>query len=58
LYRRVKGYKFETSAILGHLGWIDAPHTQNFEIELRIEISRANSGVKKLKSVLKFLYKW
>jgi hypothetical protein len=30
-----------SSITLRHLGWINAPHTQNFEI------SRANSGVKK-----------
>jgi hypothetical protein len=29
---RFKGYRFEISATLGHLGWIDAPYTQNFEI--------------------------
>jgi hypothetical protein len=35
LYRqylsRLKGYRFEISATLRQLGWIDAPHTQNFE---------------------------
>jgi hypothetical protein len=44
LYRRylsrLKGYRFEISDTLRQLGWID---TQNFEI------SRANSGVKKIK---------
>jgi hypothetical protein len=29
---RLKGYRFEISSTLRHLGWIDAPHTQNFEI--------------------------
>jgi hypothetical protein len=47
LYRRylsrLKGYRFEIWATLRRLGWIDAPHTQIFEI------SRANSGVKKIK---------
>jgi hypothetical protein len=38
---RLKGYRFEISATFRQLVWIDAPHTQNFEI------SRANSGVKK-----------
>jgi hypothetical protein len=38
---RLKGYRFEISATLRQLGWIDTPHTQNFEI------SRANSGDKK-----------
>jgi hypothetical protein len=28
---RLKGYRFEISANLRQLGWIDAPHTQNFE---------------------------
>jgi hypothetical protein len=36
LYRRylsrLKGYRFEILAILRQLSWIDAPHTQNFEI--------------------------
>jgi hypothetical protein len=46
----LKGYRFEISATLRQLGWIDAPHAQNFEI------SRENSGIKnKLKSVLKIL---
>jgi hypothetical protein len=36
--------KIEILAALCHLGWIDIPHTQNFEI------SRANSGVKKIKN--------
>jgi hypothetical protein len=40
----VKGYRFQISATPSHLlSWINAPHTQNFEI------SRANSGVKKIK---------
>jgi hypothetical protein len=29
---RLKGYRFKISAALRHLGWIDAPHTHNFEI--------------------------
>jgi hypothetical protein len=36
LYRRylshLKGYRFEISANFRQLGWIDAPHTQTFEI--------------------------
>jgi hypothetical protein len=28
---RLKGYRFEISATLRQLGWIDAPHTQNFK---------------------------
>jgi hypothetical protein len=35
LYRRyfshLKSYGFEISATFQNLGWIDAPHTQNFE---------------------------
>jgi hypothetical protein len=41
LYRRylsrLKGYRFEISATLRKLGWIDAPHTQNFEILKSLE---------------------
>jgi hypothetical protein len=41
LYRqylsRLKGYRFEISATLHQLGWIDAPHTQNFEIYKTLE---------------------
>jgi hypothetical protein len=55
LYRRylsrLNCYRFEISATLHHLGWIDAPHTQNFEI------SRANSGVKKIKIIFEFFVK-
>jgi hypothetical protein len=31
-YRRLKGCRFEILATPRQLGWIDAPHTQNFEI--------------------------
>jgi hypothetical protein len=31
------GYRFEISATLRQLGWIDAPHTQNFEILKTLE---------------------
>jgi hypothetical protein len=43
LYRRylsrLEGYRFEISATLRQfqLGWIDAPHTQNFEILKSLE---------------------
>jgi hypothetical protein len=41
LYRqylsRLKGYRFEISAALRQFGWIDAPHTQNFEILKSLE---------------------
>jgi hypothetical protein len=41
LYRRylsrLKGYTFEISATLRQLGWIDAPHTSNFEILKSLE---------------------
>jgi hypothetical protein len=33
----VKGYRFEISVTLRQLGWIDAPHTQNFEILKSLE---------------------
>jgi hypothetical protein len=41
---RLEGCRYEISAILCHLGWIDAPHIQNFEI------SKANSGVNKFEN--------
>jgi hypothetical protein len=28
----LKGYRFKISITLRKLGWIDAPHTQNYEI--------------------------
>jgi hypothetical protein len=34
---RLKGYRFEISATLRQLAWIDAPHTQNFEILKSLE---------------------
>jgi hypothetical protein len=41
LYRRylsrLKGYRFEILATLRQLGWIYAPHTQNFEILKSLE---------------------
>jgi hypothetical protein len=41
LYRqylsRFKSYKFEIPATLRQLGWIDAPHTQKFEIMKSLE---------------------
>jgi hypothetical protein len=41
LYRRylsrLKGYRFEILTILRQLGWIGAPHTQNFEILKSLE---------------------
>jgi hypothetical protein len=49
---RLKGYRFEISATLRQLGWIDAPHTQNFEI---LEYLEQTQKSKKLKSVLNFL---
>jgi hypothetical protein len=48
----LKGYRFEISAPLRQLGWIDAPHTQNFEILKSLEQTQES---KKLKSLLKFL---
>jgi hypothetical protein len=49
---RLKGYRFEISGIIRQLGWIDAPHTQNFEILKSLEQTQES---KNLKSVLKFL---
>jgi hypothetical protein len=43
---------FEISATLRQLGWIDAPHTQNFEILKSLE--QTQESKKKIKSVLKF----
>jgi hypothetical protein len=34
---RITGYRFEISATLRQLGWIDAPNTQNFEILKSLE---------------------
>jgi hypothetical protein len=51
-FSRLKGYRFEISATLHLLGWIDAPHTQNFEFW---NLLRKLRKAKKLKSVLKFL---
>jgi hypothetical protein len=36
-FSRLKGYRFEISAILHNLGWIDAPHSQNFGILISLE---------------------
>jgi hypothetical protein len=56
LYRRylsrLKSYSFEVSATLRQLGWIDAPHTQSFEILKSLEQTQES---KNLKSLLKFL---
>jgi hypothetical protein len=51
---RLKGYRFEISTIFRQLGWIDAPHTQNFEILKSLEQTQES---KKIKSLLKFLKK-
>jgi hypothetical protein len=34
---RLKSYRFEILATLRQLGWIDAPHNQNFEILKSLE---------------------
>jgi hypothetical protein len=34
---RLEGYIFEISATLHQMSWIDAPHTQNFEILKSLE---------------------
>jgi hypothetical protein len=50
LYRRylsrLKGYRFEIAATLRHLGWIDAPHTQNFEILKSLEQTQESKNLK------------
>jgi hypothetical protein len=50
---RLHGYRFEILATLRQLGWIDAPHTQNFEILKSLE--QTQESKKNLKSFLKFL---
>jgi hypothetical protein len=53
LYRRylsqIKGYIFDISATLRQLGWIDAPHTQNFEILKSLEQTQESKKIKILK---------
>jgi hypothetical protein len=50
LYRRflsrLKSYRFEISATLRQLGWIDAPHTQNFEILESLEQTQESKKFK------------
>jgi hypothetical protein len=43
---RLKSYRFEISAILRQLGWIDAPHTQNFEILKSLEQTQESKKFK------------
>jgi hypothetical protein len=43
---RLKGYRFVISAIFRHLGWIDAPHTQNFEILKSLEQTQESKNSK------------
>jgi hypothetical protein len=43
---RLEGYRFEISAILRQLGWIDAPHTQNFEILKSLEQTQESKNFK------------
>jgi hypothetical protein len=49
LYRRylsrLKGYRFEISATLRQLGWIDAPHTQNYEILKSLEQTQESKKI-------------
>jgi hypothetical protein len=44
-FSRLKGYKFEIWANLRQLGWIDAPHTQNFEILKSLEQTQESKNV-------------
>jgi hypothetical protein len=50
LYRRylsrLKGYRFDISATLHQLGWIDAPHSQNFEILKSLEQTQESKKYK------------
>jgi hypothetical protein len=50
LYRRYlshpKGYRFEVSATLRQLGWIDVPHTQNIEILKFLEQTQESTKFK------------
>jgi hypothetical protein len=59
LYRRylsrLKGYSFEISAILRQLGWINAPHTQNFEILKSLE--KTQESKKKIKITFEIFVK-
>jgi hypothetical protein len=43
---RLKGYRFEISATLRQLNWIDAPHTQNFEILKSLEETQESKKFK------------
>jgi hypothetical protein len=43
---RLKGYRFEILATLRQLGWIDAPHTQNFEILKSFEQTQESKNFK------------
>jgi c-di-AMP phosphodiesterase-like protein len=43
---RLKGYRFETSATLCQLGWIDALYTQNFEILKSLEQTQESKKIK------------
>jgi hypothetical protein len=43
---RLKDDRFEISAALRHLGWIDAPHTQNFEILKFLEQTQESKKIK------------
>jgi hypothetical protein len=42
----LKGYRFEISATLRQLGWIDTPHTKNFEILESLEQTQESKKFK------------
>jgi hypothetical protein len=42
----LEGYRFEISATLRQLGWIDALHTQNFEILKSLEQTQKSKKFK------------
>jgi hypothetical protein len=58
LYRqylsRRKSYRFESSATLRHLGWIDATHTQNFE---NLKSLQETQETKKIKNTIEIFEK-
>jgi hypothetical protein len=43
---RLEDYRFEISATLRQLGWIDAPHTQSFEILKSLEQTQESKKIK------------
>ena len=42
---RLKCYRIQILATLSHLGWIDAPHTQNFEFFKSLEKTQESKNL-------------